>query len=101
MKRLIWLEGWMNLESGELNLSLSTYHKKEDRIIFQKILKKVKKTWKKAFRDMKEIYDIDLNIPEGGKLSPEARNNYRIYICGNEKGKKSKEIIQKGGYNEY
>ena len=50
MKRIVWIQGWMDLKTGEINLDLCAYHKKEDKEIFQKVLKEIKETWKKAFQ---------------------------------------------------
>ncbi len=99
MKRIVWFQGWMDLTTGEMSLDLCTYHKKEDRIIFLKILKELKRVWKKVFRDMKKTFEINCKISEG-KISPAVRNDYRVYVQGKEKIKKRKKTTQKGGYNE-
>ena len=37
MKNTIWLEGWINLKSAEMNLEIKTYGNKEDKKFFYKI----------------------------------------------------------------
>jgi len=99
VKRIVWIQGWMDLKTGEINLDLCAYHKKEDKEIFQKVLKEIKETWKKAFQNMKKIIQVEEKALKE-KVSPEVRNDYRVYIKGKERIKKRKKTTQGGGYNE-
>ena len=99
MKRIVWLQGWMDLKTGEINLDVCAYHKKEEKVVFQQILKEIRKTWKKSLQNIKKIIQIEEKTSKE-KVSPAVRNNYRIHIKGKEKINKRKKATQGGGYNE-
>lgn len=98
MKNTIWLEGWINLKSAEMNLEIKTYGNKEDKKFFYKIIKELRKGWRKCFRNVLKMEDIEKLSRDNteSKSSVPKLRKHRIYYKQSPNPNKE----QKGGYNE-
>jgi hypothetical protein len=53
--KLLWLDGWADIQTGEVNINIKSFHSEEEKRVIKKAIRELKKGLKKSLNKTKII----------------------------------------------